>query len=106
MIERTHFAGNLTILSSVLTFTEQTLEQMSLTNFRVAYLPYSEIKHSDWLKEVTWFETANQSALFQHSSVALLLENVFLHLLLIASCFDEDLGAGPVVDKVYLVQTQ
>ena len=53
MIERTHFAGNLTILSSVLTFTEQTLEQMSLTNFRVAYLHYSEIKHSDWLKEVT-----------------------------------------------------
>ena len=36
---------------------------MSSTNFRAAYLLYTEIKHSHWLKMV--LRTANQSALFQ-----------------------------------------
>ena len=33
---------------------------------------YAEIKHSDWSKIIMGLETANQSALFQHSVVTLL----------------------------------
>ena len=40
--------------------------------FRIAYLHYSQIKHSDWLKEVTWLN--NQSGSFisaQHNCATL-----------------------------------
>ena len=46
---------------------------MNKTNFRVAKVHwYAEIKHSDWLKEVTRIVTSNQITLFQLSVAGLL----------------------------------
>ena len=49
------------------------LESMSQRNFGVAYLNFTEIKHCNWLKLVTWLPAANQSALFQCSIAMLIL---------------------------------
>ena len=60
---------------------------MSLTNFRVAWLCYNEIKHSDWSKIVMGLGTANQSSLFQHS-MATLLWNLLMTLALQKKCIN------------------
>ena len=50
-------------------------EPISLTNFNLAKLLQAEIMHSDWLKTVTWSETANQSLLLQRSYIMLNIVN-------------------------------
>ena len=48
-----------------------------INKFRVVYLLFAEIKHSDWLKLVTGLEAASQSGLFQRS-LATVLKNLFM----------------------------
>ena len=45
----------------------QHLEPISRTNFSIVW-SHTEIKHSDWLLNVTWLVLANQTALFQRSN--------------------------------------
>ena len=42
---------------------------MSWTNYRVEWILYSEIKHSDWMLQVMWLVLANQTALLQSRAV-------------------------------------
>ena len=45
------------------------MESISKINFRVVWIGYSEIKHFDWMLQVTWRISTNQSALFGASRV-------------------------------------
>ena len=44
----------------------QITKPMSQTHYSLELPCYTEIKHTDWLKEVTWIGPSNQSGLFQH----------------------------------------
>ena len=47
------------------------LEQMSSTNFSIAFQCYTEIKQSNWLKLVKWIATFNHNTLIQGCIVML-----------------------------------
>ena len=50
---------------------------MSWTNFSIAKLCYTEIKHSDWTYQVMWLLFTNQKALFQNTE-AMTISNLFI----------------------------
>ena len=50
---------------------------MSWTNFSIAKLCYTEIKHSDWTYQVMWLLLTNQKALFQNTE-AMTISNLFI----------------------------